>query len=86
MAQFDLLVSLGVRPAPSNRTSCFKSFMYLHPLLRKIPSRERLELVRHIELRAFRRNDVVMNGGEVPAQDLLRGKRTAAHRCRARLS
>jgi len=42
--------------------------MYLHPLLRKIPSRERLELVRHIELRAFRRNDVVMNGGEVPAQ------------------
>lgn len=38
--------------------------MYLHPLLSTIPPDERLELVQHIEVRTFRRNDVVM-----PAED-----------------
>jgi CRP-like cAMP-binding protein len=34
--------------------------MYLHPLLSTVPPDERLELVHHIEVRTFRRNEVVM--------------------------
>jgi CRP/FNR family transcriptional regulator, cyclic AMP receptor protein len=33
--------------------------MYLHPLLSSVPSDERLELVKHIEVQTFKRNEVV---------------------------